>query len=119
MSTSEPHPLRLTPADESYRLSDDDRAKMLPGFDVEALERLLGMTRPDMRQEILRAFQKREPGQLIGHLMGFDDPELQKVLEEVWAPMWDHVGATDEEIEANAYAYPGREIALRRRAARA
>lgn len=119
MTTPEPLPLRLTHADLSYRLPDTDREKILPGFDVEAVERLLGMTRPDMRQEILQYFQKRDGSKRLGHLMGFDDPELQKVLEEVWAPMWDHVGATDAQIEANDYGFPGREIAQQRRAARA
>lgn len=119
MSTPEPHPLRLALADKSFRLSDADRAKLLPGFDVQALERLLGMIRPDMRQEILKSFQQREQGQRLGHLMGFEDPELQTVLEEVWAPMWDYVGASDAQIEANDYGYPGREIAKQRRAARA
>lgn len=119
MSVPEPHQLRLAVADRSYRLPDADREKLLPGFDVEAIERLMMMTRPDMRQEILKAFQRREPGRHIGHLMGFDDPELQRVLEEVWAPMWDHVGATDAQIEENAYGFPGREIAKQWRAARA
>ena len=119
MSSPEPHPLRLALADKSYRLSDADRAKLLPGFDVRALERLLGMTRPDMRQEILKYFQQRERGQHIGHLMGIEDPELQKVLEEVWVPMWNHVGATDAQLEANDYGFPGCEIAKQRRSARA
>lgn len=118
MNTPEPLPLRLEVPDPSYRLSDADRAKLLPDFDAEALERLLGMTHPERRHHILKCFQVRENGERLGHLVGLEDPELQKVLEEVWAPMWDAVGATDAEIAANAYGWPGREVARRRRAAR-
>jgi len=119
MNTPDPPPLRLEVADPTYRLSDADRAKLLPDFDAEALERLLGITRPERRQEILKPFQVRENGERLGHLGGLEDPELQKVLEEVWAPMWDHVGATDADIEANLYGWPAREVARQRRAARA
>lgn len=119
MSSPEPLPMRLPAPDQGFRLSEADRAEMLAGFDVEALERLLGMTRPDLRQEILKHFQKRKNGERLGILVQLSDPDLQKVLEEVWAPKWDLVNATDAEIEANAFGFPGREIARQRRAARA
>lgn len=86
---------------------------------MEALERLLGMTRPELRHEIMKHFQKRKDGERLGMLVQVADPELQRVLEEVWAPKWDAAGATDAEIEANAFGYPGREIARQRRADRA
>jgi hypothetical protein len=110
--------MRLSAPDQGFRLSEADRGEMLAGFDVEALERLLGMTRPDLRQEILKHFQKRKNGERLGILVQLSDPDLQKVLEEVWAPKWDQVNATDAEIEANAFGFPGREIARQRRAAR-
>jgi hypothetical protein len=119
MSNPDPLPLRLTVADASYRLEASARAKLLPGFDVEALERLLGMVRPDLRQPILRHFQQRARGERLGHLVQVHDAELQAVLEEVWAPMWDEVKATDAQIEANHFGFPGREAAKRRRAERA
>lgn len=119
MSTPEPLPLRLPVADAGYRLSDADRAKLLPGFDAEALERLLAMVRSGMRRQILACFQKPETAGSHGHLTVLRDPELQSVLEEVWAPVWDAVRATDAELEADVYGFPGREIAMRRRAARA
>ncbi len=119
MSSPEPLPMRLPAPDPGFRLSEADRGEMLAGFDVEALERLLGMTRPDLRQEILKHFQKRKNGERLGILVHLSDPDLQKVLEEVWAPKWDLVNATDAEIEANVFGFPGREIARQRRAARA
>lgn len=76
------------------------------------------MTNPALRREILAQFQEREKGSDLGILVELFDPGLQKLLEEVWAPMWDHVRATDAEIEMDAYHYPGREIARQRRVAR-
>lgn len=117
MSTPEPLPLRLAVAERDFRLSDADRAEMMPGFDVEALERLLGMINPELRQDFLRHFQMPKNGERLGLLVKVHDPELQKVLEEVWAPQWDK--ATDAEIDADIYGLPGREVARQRRAARA
>jgi hypothetical protein len=112
-------PLRLPASDQSYRLSADDRARVRPGFDADALERLLQAIRPDMRQEILAHFQFAEDTtRQYGYLVQFHDPKLQPLLEEVWAPMWDELNARDEDIERDVYGYPGREIALKRRAAR-
>lgn len=119
MTTPEPLPLRLAVPDRDFHLDPVDRSKVLPGFDVDALERLLRMIRPDMRLEILKHFLPRENGERLGILAKMYDPELQKVLEEVWAPMWDEVGATDAQLEMNNYyPFPGREIARQRRMAR-
>jgi hypothetical protein len=112
-----PKPLGLAHPESTYRLSTEDRIRIQPGFDVDALERLLQMVRPDMRGEILAHFQVHESQQRsYGRLVEFYEPELQAVLEEVWAPMWDEVNATDQQIEENAYGFPGREIAKQRRA---
>ena len=113
-------PLRLTEPDHGYRLTAADRAGVRPGFDVEALERLLQAIRPEMRPEILAHFQfHEEPTPTrYGHLVQFHDPELQPLLEEVWAPMWDAVNATDDDIARDTYGFPGREVAIKRRAAR-
>lgn len=59
MTNPEPAPLRLTIPEAGYKLSPDDRANVLPIFDADALERLLQMVRPDMRNEILRSRRKR------------------------------------------------------------
>jgi len=109
-------PLALRRPEAGFRLSDAERAKVVAGFDVHALERLLGMIRPDMRIEVLRHFQPGEPGERRrGALTEFTEPALQAVLEEVWAPMWDD--APDQALEEGWYFYPGREIAKRRREA--
>lgn len=118
MSAPETRPLRLASADAGFRIDAAERAKLRPGFDVAALERLLSMVRPDMRATILGHFQKKtvQPGgrQEWSDLVEIHDPKLQEVLEEVWAPMWNN--APDQAIEENWYKWPGREIAKQRRA---
>ncbi|HEX8246359.1 MAG TPA: hypothetical protein VF541_22840 [Longimicrobium sp.] len=115
-----PKPLRLASPAAEYRIDPATRAKVFAGFDVDALERLLASVTPERRAEILCYFLVPEDTADLGRgqLIQVKDPELQRLLEEVWAPMWDYVGATDEEIAANAFGYPGREIAQERRAAR-
>jgi hypothetical protein len=117
MSGPEIELLRLAVPDREYRLTPADRGKVRIGFDIDALERLIGMIRPDMREEILKNFQIGEPGERDrGWLVEFSDPGLQPVLEEVYAPMWDDV--SDEDLLANVYGLPGREVAMQRREAR-
>lgn len=112
-----PAHIRLEQPEADYRLSAAERAKIVPGFDVDALERLLASMNPDMRQEVLAFFQWRTAdGAPRGHLYRILDPQLQSILEEVWAPMWDE--ATDEQIAENAFGMPGRKIAEQRRAER-
>jgi hypothetical protein len=112
-----PKPLRLARPEAAYRLLPEDRARVQRGFDVDALERLLQHVRPDMRQEILAHFQVHDaPNRNYGQLVQFHDPQLQAILEEIWAPMWNEVNATDQQIQENAYGFPGRDIARRRRA---
>lgn len=119
---SSPTPLRLATPTQGYRIDPALRAKVFKGFDVDALERLLAHVTPERRGEILSYFlvpDNPPTGRSRGQLIQIKDPLLQPMLEEVWAPVWDYVGATDADIEANTYDYPGREIARARRAARA
>lgn len=106
-------PLRLEAPDPAFRLSAADRAAVAPTFDADALERLLRQVRPEMRGEILSHFQVGKGAR--GHLVEIFDPQLQAILEEVWAPFWDD--APDQALEENWYRMPGREIAKARRAA--
>ena len=119
---SSPSPLRLATPSQDNRIDPALRAKVFKGFDVDALERLLAHVAPDRRAEILSYFLIPDDPATTparGQLIQIKDPLLQPRLEDVWAPMWDYVGATDADIEANTYEYPGREIARARRAARA
>src|SRR4051812_13380522 len=49
MLTPDAQPIRLRAPDPHYHLAPEDRARVLPRFDADALERLLAMTRPDLR----------------------------------------------------------------------
>jgi hypothetical protein len=116
-----PKPLRLATPTPDYRIDPPLRARVFPGYDVNALERLLAHVTPERRSEILSYFLIPNDSSSRGRglLTQIKDPELQRILEQVWAPMWDYVGATDEEIAANTYGFPGRDVARARRATRA
>ena len=110
-------PLRAERPDTMFRLTVAQRARMLSMYDSEAVERLLQMVRPDARDSTLRFFQVAEKPGPHAVLMHVDDPALQAVLEEVWAPYWDRL--PPEAIERERAPIPGRAIARMRRAARA
>lgn len=112
VTSPDAEPLRLAAPDPAFELTAEDRAALAPGFDADALERLLRHTRNDMRGEILSYFQV---GNARGHLVEIHDPDLQAILEEVWVPFWDN--APDEALDGDWYRMPGREIARARRAA--
>ena len=118
MTSPSAQPLRAPRVDLDFRLSAVDRRSVAPGFDADALERLLAHITPERRAEFLSYFQL-QPGnaQAHGWIVALADPSLQPLLDEVWATMWDHVGATDAEIAADVYQFPGREIAAQRRMA--
>jgi hypothetical protein len=109
-------PYRLDPADASSRLSPEDREKLRTGFDADALERLLSMVIPDVRPELLRAFQWPPRGESPPNIMYFkNDPALNAVLDEVWLPMWEQV--SPESMDSETKEFPGLALARRRRAA--
>lgn len=107
-------PLALRTPEMSYLLSAEDRAKVITGFDVDALERLLRRVRPDMRREVLRQFQLAQPGEPVPlGITEFTEPELNPLLEEVWATMWHD--ASDDFLAEGASSMPGRTLARQRR----
>jgi hypothetical protein len=93
------NPIRAAVPAINFHLTPTQRERVSPGFDVDALERLLAQVAPARRQEILSYFLKPEPntprGGMLTHIK---DPELQALLEEVWAPVWDQVGASGAEL---------------------
>jgi hypothetical protein len=109
-------PLRAEKPDATFRLTDAQRGKMLSMYDAEAVERLLQMVRPDVRESMLRYFQVAEKPGPHAVLLHLEDPKLQAVLEEVWARYWDRL--PPEAIERERAPIPGRAIARARRAAR-
>jgi hypothetical protein len=110
---------RLDVPDESFRLTAQERASVEPGFDVDALERLLASLHPLLRAEVLSEFQvgRFPPDVIGGGLIKFEDPVLQALLDEVWAPRWD-VLPDDLVDHPDLRRFPGWEIAKARRSAR-
>jgi hypothetical protein len=103
------------PLDETFRLNAATRAQIAPGFDVDALERLLQHLDVLGRPVVLDGFLLPEyrryapaPNQWWT-LKGFIDPVLNELLAEVWQPFWD---TQPDEMLADPYSpYPGREVA--------
>jgi len=104
----------MVPLDGTFRLTQQDRKRLRPGFDVSALEKLLGHIPASRRGELLSYFLRPETSE-IRELWYIGDPVLQELLEEVWAPTWDRV--PDSEIAADTSQRPGKGLALQRRRA--
>jgi hypothetical protein len=114
-TTPSPKALRLETPDRNFKLTPQERASIRPGFDVDALERLLASVEPPFRPFFLSSFQAVEPGMPGRVLVMMGDPTLQPLLDEVWAPVWEMY---PEMMEMETKEYPGRELARQRRAAR-
>lgn len=107
--------------DETFRLDAATRARIAPGFDVDALEHLLQHLDALGRPVVLDGFLLPEyrlyvpaPNQWWT-LKGFTDPVLNELLAEVWQPFWD---TQPDEMLADPHSpYPGQELARRRRGA--
>lgn len=105
---------RLEAPDPAFRLTAEQRASIQPGFDVDALERLLAALHPALRAGTLSSFQRPPPEVIGGGLVRFEDPVLHALLDEVWAPRWANV--PDEWLhDPDLQRDPGRELAMRRR----
>ena len=105
--------------DESFRLDAATRAQIAPGFDIDALERLLQHLDAPSRSFVLdefllpdfRAHAPRPNEWRV--LKGSTGPVINELLAEVWQPFW---ARQPDEILADPNApYPGQELARRRR----
>jgi hypothetical protein len=113
-----PTTIKLPAPDPEFRLTPDERASVRPGFDVDALERLLAAVEPEARPILLRSFQAADPAEGVPLVLRVgDDPELQPLLDEVWAPFWEvrPKWAFREDVDV---PWPGRELARKRLEAR-
>jgi hypothetical protein len=107
------------PFDETFRLDAATRGRVAPGFDVDALERLLQhldiRTRPLVLDEFLLPEHRSTPPapNEWRTLKGFTDPVLNELLAAVWQPFWE---TQSDAMLADPYSqYPGQELARRRR----
>jgi hypothetical protein len=107
-------PLEKVERDPNFRLTDADRQQLRRFFDLDALERLLSHVPSERRPEILQAFQIPTDNE-VRELWYLGDPELQEMLEEVWAPFWQRMPL--ESVEADDSDRPGKRLAIARRQA--
>ena len=110
-----PRTVRLDAPDPKYKLTPLERASIRPGFDVDALERLLAAVEAPVRPILLGDFQAVAPGEPASALVKMGDPALQPLLDEVWAPIWERY---PEMMDRETKDFPGRKIARQRRDAR-
>ena len=102
----------------AFSLSPSQRERVSARqFDPDALERLLQRHPPEARLGLLRSFAGGEgdagkalpPGENtlpdVAVLTSISDPELQGILEEVWAPRWE--GLALEELQRKPADLPG------------
>jgi hypothetical protein len=107
------HPMATRSTDAAFRLTAEQRAKLIPNIDVDALERLLQRTSSAERTFLLHMFTQPEPGEsyrIMGNHGG--DATTNALLDEIWAPTWVALGA--EAIENSDSKLPGRELARAR-----
>jgi hypothetical protein len=106
--------------DDSYHIDAAARARLQPGVDADALERLLRCFPAESRASHLDMFSSRlvmvdADGRApnVTSLDRISEPVMQRLLEEVWQPFW--ASFSDAELEQKRGGPPGRELARRRR----
>lgn len=76
--------------DTNFRLSDEVRRQLSYGIDLHAFERLLSLLPKASREHILEVFLSptNSSGRMGGRsIRRFEQPELNRLLGEVWAPV--------------------------------
>lgn len=109
------------PDDHAQRfvLTPDQRSRLVPNINVDALERFLRIAGETAEDRLaLMQFFTQTPGQNQSfHIVGpVNNPTLQALLDEIYAPTWEAWGA--DAIAHSESRLPGRELARSRVRAR-
>ncbi|MBB4638916.1 hypothetical protein [Longimicrobium terrae] len=105
--------IRLETPDATFRLTPEERARVRPDLDVDALEQLLAQVTSDVRPVLLQMHMAQQGEGVEGlRPMRMGDPALQPLLDEVWAPVW--MAAGIEAIRREPRDFPGKELARQR-----
>ncbi len=103
-------------------LRADQRSFIAKQFDPAAVEEIANLLPEDERRFFLAPFGG-VPGEVSSawsvrdtyYLTRHDDPRVQALLEQMWAPFWE-TSLHPEALDDPAYDFPGRELARARRA---
>jgi hypothetical protein len=113
--------MALPTPDPSYHIDAAARARLQPGVDPDALERLLRCFPAESHASHLDMFSIRHiavdaDGRApdVTVLTRISNPVMHRLLEEVWQPFW--ASFSDAELEQELGGPPGRELARHRRA---
>lgn len=111
-------------ADRPIRLPDAQRRRIAENFDPDAVEQIANLLPAEERRHFLRSFggvpgeapapatrEQQDFAVLVRH----SDPRIQALIEQMWAPWWDHEPAAA--LDDPNYNFPGKELAKKRRLA--
>ncbi|MDB4912481.1 MAG: hypothetical protein JWM95_125 [Gemmatimonadetes bacterium] len=110
------------------RLSDTQRSRIAEQWDADAVEKIANLLSPEDRRSFMEPLGgvpddsvqvgASRPGDAY-FILTHPNPEIQELLEQMWAPFWETLPADALTNEGPGYRLlPGRKLALARRAAR-
>ena len=115
----------LTP--QPIRLSETQRSRIATQWDADAVEKIASLLNGEDRRTFLHPFGgvpgdtvPAVPSRQVSYyfMLTHPDPQIQELLDLMWAPYWETLPPEALTSESPAYKFPGRKIALERRAAR-
>ena len=85
----------MSASDQPFRFTTDDEARIAPGLDIGALEGLLSRLPVSERDWVRESFEVPAIQGMSAKTLKFSDPRLQDLVNEVWAPRWQGLGAQE------------------------
>jgi hypothetical protein len=112
---------------EPIRLSEAQRSSIATQWDADAVEKIANLLNGEDRRSFMHPLGGvpgdtllKDRGQHGNYyfMLTHPDPRIQDLLHQMWAPFWETLPPEALTSESPAYKFPGRAIALERRAAR-
>ena len=114
---------KLNPA--PFRISAEQKARISRTWDADAVEKIANLLSPEDRRGFMAPLGGI-PGETphpesnphdVYMMLSHEDPKIQALLDEMWAPYWETLPPDALTSTSRAYrGYPGRALALERRA---
>lgn len=112
---------------EPVRLSETQRSGISTQWDADAVEKIANLLNVEDRRAFMHPLGG-VPGETLPEgrsrqgdyylMLTHPDPRIQELLHQMWAPFWETLPLDALTSKSPAYNFPGRAIALERRAAR-